>query len=94
LCGHVEMPGIRNNAKSKVKDINKVKISKSKTVKESLSSDLSMQQAVVSEENLKKTSTSANFGLTVRVEINLPSDGDQETYDRIFRSIKENLLNG
>ncbi len=36
----------------------------------------------------------SNFGLTVRVEINLPSDGDQETYDRIFKSIRENLLNG
>jgi hypothetical protein len=32
------------------------------------------------------------FGLTVRIEINLPADGEQETYDRIFRSIRENLL--
>jgi hypothetical protein len=35
-----------------------------------------------------------DFALTVRVEINLPTGGDQETYDRIFKSIKENLLNG
>ena len=35
-----------------------------------------------------------DLGLTVRIEINLPAAGDQETYDRIFRSIKENLLNG
>jgi len=34
-----------------------------------------------------------DFGLTVRVEINLPPAGDQETYDKIFRSIRENLLN-
>ena len=34
-----------------------------------------------------------NFGLTVRIEINLPAAGDQETYDNIFRSIRENLLN-
>jgi len=33
------------------------------------------------------------FGLTVRIEVNLPPAGDQETYDRIFRSIRENLLN-
>lgn len=33
------------------------------------------------------------FGLTVRVEVNLPPAADQETYDRIFRSIRENLLN-
>jgi hypothetical protein len=35
-----------------------------------------------------------NFGLTVRVEINLPATGDQATYDKIFKSIRENLLNG
>lgn len=33
-------------------------------------------------------------GLTVRVEINLPADGTKETYDNIFKSIKENLLGG
>lgn len=35
----------------------------------------------------------ADVGLTVRIEINLPASGDQETYDRIFKSIRENLLN-
>lgn len=34
-----------------------------------------------------------DVGLTVRVEVNLPPAADQETYDRIFRSIRENLLN-
>ncbi len=33
------------------------------------------------------------FGMTVRIEINLPADGNQETYDRIFKSIRENFLN-
>lgn len=33
-------------------------------------------------------------GLTVRIEINLPPGGDQGTYDAIFKSIRENLLNG
>ena len=36
----------------------------------------------------------ASLGLTVRVEINLPADGTKETYDSIFKSIKENLLGG
>lgn len=35
-----------------------------------------------------------DVGLTVRVEVNLPASADQETYDRIFRSIRDNLLNG
>jgi hypothetical protein len=34
----------------------------------------------------------SNLGLSVRIEVNLPADGNQETYDRIFRSIRENLL--
>lgn len=45
--------------------------------------------------NLPTSPESAkNLGLTVRVEINLPATGDQNTYDMIFRSIRENLLNG
>ncbi len=34
-----------------------------------------------------------NIGLTVRIEINLPSGETKETYDAIFKSIKENLIN-
>lgn len=34
-----------------------------------------------------------DVGLTVRIEINLPADGDQDTYDRIFKSIRQYLLN-
>ncbi|MGB8275347.1 MAG: DUF5343 domain-containing protein [Alphaproteobacteria bacterium] len=33
-------------------------------------------------------------GLTVRIEVNLPADGDQKTYDEIFRSIRKNLIDG
>jgi hypothetical protein len=39
-------------------------------------------------------STNAPFGLTVRVEVNLPADADQETYDKIFQSIRKNLIDG
>jgi Family of unknown function (DUF5343) len=35
-----------------------------------------------------------SLGLSVRIEINLPADGSKETYDNIFKSIKDNLLNG
>lgn len=33
-------------------------------------------------------------GLTVRIEINLPANGTQATYDNIFKSIRANLLDG
>lgn len=41
-----------------------------------------------------ESNNKSQFGLTVRIEINLPAEGDQETYNRIFKSIRENLLNG
>ncbi|MDF1620975.1 DUF5343 domain-containing protein [Pseudothioclava nitratireducens] len=34
-----------------------------------------------------------DMALTVRIEINLPANGTQETYDAIFKSIKANLIN-
>lgn len=33
------------------------------------------------------------FGLSVRVEINLPANASASTYDNIFKSIRKNLLN-
>lgn len=33
------------------------------------------------------------MALTVRIEINLPANGSQETYDAIFKSIRANLIN-
>ena len=35
-----------------------------------------------------------HMGLTVRIEMNLPAGGSQETYDRIFKSIREHFLDG
>jgi len=37
------------------------------------------------------TSSKGDIALTVRIEINLPAEGSQETYDAIFKSIKANL---
>tara|TARA_R110002072_G_scaffold301279_1_gene480698 strand:+ start:626 stop:1294 length:669 start_codon:yes stop_codon:yes gene_type:complete len=34
----------------------------------------------------------SDVGLTVRIEVNLPANGDQETYDAIFQSIRKNLI--
>lgn len=34
----------------------------------------------------------SDMALTVRIEINLPAEGSQETYDAIFKSIKANLF--
>lgn len=42
----------------------------------------------------KTESKGKEIGLTVRIEINLPAVADQATYDMIFKSIRENLING
>lgn len=34
-----------------------------------------------------------DIAMTVRIEINLPASGSQETYDAIFKSIRANLIN-
>jgi hypothetical protein len=39
-------------------------------------------------------SGSSRLGLTVRIEINLPADATQETYDKIFQSLRKNLIDG
>lgn len=35
-----------------------------------------------------------DMALTVRIEVNLPANGSKETYDNIFKSIRQNLIDG
>jgi hypothetical protein len=84
FAGHGEVPSARQSTARKEKtvpDSTKDKLPKKPKDPKSHPSDLG-------------TNAAKNFGLTVRIEINLPADGDQATYDRIFKSIRENLLNG
>lgn len=80
LCGYGEVPEPQVLTKKRTKT-KKSKTNSSAKFSETTRSD--------KERGLEK-----EFGLTVRIEINLPADGDQETYDQIFRSIRKNLLNG
>lgn len=89
LSGHGEVPVLRGSTsksdsgkKTSQKPKKKSKVS-SKKQKTEQTPDVNINSA-----------GGANLGLTVRVEINLPSDGSKETYNNIFKSIKENLLNG
>lgn len=90
LCGYSEIPEVRGKAKPKT--VAKADTTKQtshpppKPVTEKHKQAAPIATASVGREN--------NVGLTVRIEVNLPSDGNQETYDKIFKSIRENLLNG
>jgi len=75
------------------------KNTKSTTVstKAKIKTKTSMKDSTVQKPEVKietPQTRTKDFGLTVRVEINLPSDGTKETYDNIFKSIKENLIDG
>jgi len=85
--GHGDVPepkGIKNNTSQKVVKNVSSKKKDEKPAQESRSSAPPATQA----------GSCNSVGLTVRIEINLPASGDKETYDAIFKSIKENLMDG
>lgn len=89
FAGHGEPPSVKTATGSKTAT------PKIKNVSPKASKTLPNQQAAQGQSNgALSNPSSRDVGLTVRIEVNLPAGGDQETYDRIFRSIRENLLNG
>ena len=89
IAGHAELPEPKPSDKEQPPTRPVMKQKSKKQVSPEVASSVSEQTA-----ETHGVGSERNFGLTVRIEINLPSDGDQETYDRIFKSIRENLLNG
>ncbi len=83
LAGHGEVPAPQKQKAAKEPKAKNGKAAKTTTTQ---------QQADLGKQGLGGNGK-RDFGLTVRVEVNLPPAADQETYDRIFRSIRENLLN-
>lgn len=88
LCGHTPSPSAKPNGNSKSQENRTAPPKKLPRTTITKNSKPSIDLA------LPPKDSSNAFGLTVRVEINLPAVGDQDTYDKIFKSIKENLLNG
>jgi hypothetical protein len=83
MSGHGEVSAPKKHKRTDTtEDIKKTTTKTAKKGKELIKTEIN-----------KGDTPSRDFGLTVRIEINLPAEGDQETYDRIFRSIRENLLN-
>lgn len=89
LSGHHELPEVKGIARSGNETKPKKKQGRETPPKSAKAEEKSKQ---------KKDDIGGlkvrEVGLTVRIEINLPAEGTQETYDRIFKSIRENLLNG
>jgi len=87
FSGHGEIPA----GKSPNPKVGGKQVPKKKASQKSATSRKTQPEAVTIPPS---SGTPPPIGLTVRVEINLPPDGDQATYDRIFKSIRDNLLNG
>lgn len=81
LAGHAELPQQREPAPRKPA-VKKANAAKADT----------MAPANEPEHTNGDNSGGSRVGLTVRIEVNLPADGDQQTYDRIFKSIRKNLM--
>jgi len=86
LAGHGQAP--TTVPKAKQPKVQKTKDDKSKETRVKPAAPGDIANELVNGSGGKR-----DVGLTVRIEINLPQAADQETYDRIFRSIRENLLN-
>ncbi len=85
LSGHTELPQARDSApKKKASAARKATTQKKEKPK----------AEAPSESTADPIAPDSRVGLTVRIEVNLPADGDQQTYDRIFRSIRKNLIDG
>lgn len=82
LCGHAEAPVVKGSAK---------KAASKKAPKKKTAGRTSSTRPRGSDDS-NGSGRKREVGLTVRVEINLPAEGNQETYDRIFKSIRENLI--
>lgn len=89
LSGHGDLPETKTPKSSKA--AKPVATAKQKQKKPH---ELSQKEQVIETKRPTGLSPGSSLGLTVRVEINLPADGSKETYDNIFKSIKENLLGG
>lgn len=89
FAGHGEIPTPKTTT-SKPKE---AKVKATKNGKGKVASANVSQPSVTMHRAQHEGNSNPNVGLTVRIEVNLPANGDQDTYDKIFRSIRENLLN-
>lgn len=90
LSGYGDIPTPRGSKPKNKKDVQKNTAAKPNPKKQNATKS---ENSSSQDQKTGNKGSNRDFGLSVRVEINLPADGSKETYDNIFKSIKENLLN-
>ena len=91
LAGHTTTNGSASSGKSK--NTAKPNQAKPKTASKAAASKVLDPIVVTPDDHKGKNDSRKDMALTVRIEINLPANGTQETYDMIFKSIRANLIN-
>jgi len=87
LSGHGELPSLRKAGTKKA-----VLPSKGQGKTASIKTKQRVTKVKVPSAAASEAKSKGEVAITVRVEINLPGDGTKETYDNIFKSIRENLM--
>jgi hypothetical protein len=90
LSGHGEISAARARPAGPIAAA--VKKKATRTTKAEKSSAGKITNPVI--EHTRASGLAGGMALTVRIEVNLPAQADQETYDRIFKSIRANLIDG
>jgi len=85
LAGHGQAPAVRTPAaRPAARARTRATTSSAGSKKANIAPPLQVVQ--------QRNGGSDSIGLSVRVEINLPATNDQDVYDKIFRSLRANLL--
>ncbi|SPF69540.1 AF1681 [Propionibacterium ruminifibrarum] len=95
LSGHGELPSARtSNQKTVTNTGTSARKPKSPAAKHVTKAEGSLPDSAAPHPAVPvgAGSSSREVGLSVRVEVNLPADGDAATYDAIFASIKKHLM--
>lgn len=95
LAGHRDLPAVRTGGArnaSTGRAASPPKSATKKGSKRSAGGAAAAPAGVIDGGGGRNATSTSDVGLTVRIEVNLPPDGDQATYDAIFASIKKHLL--
>lgn len=90
LAGHGELPSVRPGAPKKTTAATQSPAVKKTTAKKTTPEK--QLEETGGDDGGSSGKHGQEVGLTVRIEVNLPPDGDADTYEAIFASIKKHLM--
>jgi Family of unknown function (DUF5343) len=92
LAGHGDLPTARSGAAKKTTAASPGPVAKKTAAKKATHEKPEEKPVEGDGDGDSGGKKRQDVGLTVRIEVNLPPDGDADTYDAIFASIKKHLM--